>query len=93
MYRIYAIENDLRHLLVMNGTWVVNGHYHCALNEDGSLTINGTSARNADGTRIRPFRDLRAYYVMDFTPPKGRGHYNDIAEDVRRIFTEQGRLS
>ncbi len=79
--KIYAIEKDLKHLLLMDGNWVVNGAYECTTNEDGSLGI--------------PDGNLKAYYVMEAPKPKKEQsvyYYNTVLGVAEEILKEKGLL-
>jgi hypothetical protein len=77
-YKIYAVEGDLDHLVLLDGLWVVNGHYECK--RDGADAVTCGSSHSGTG------RPVRAYFVMN--APRGTD-YNDVIEKAREIIRRQ----
>ncbi len=83
--KIFAVENDFRNLLLVDGNEVVNGSYKLKLHSDGSASI--------------PYSDKKAYYVMEAPKIKKDPNrketwldYNAIFEKVEEILKKEGRL-
>ena len=49
--KVYAVEHDLKHLLLVQGSFVINGAYELIFHEDGSA---GNCMNN-----------IKAYFAMD----------------------------
>lgn len=64
---IYAVENDLKNLLLVDGDYVVNGDYN--------LYFDGKVAKI-------PNSGFKAYYVMKAPQGKGYGDILDKAEKI-----------
>lgn len=76
--KIYAIEKNLNDLLLMDGLWVVNGHYDCQKLSDGAIIVH-----KKHGIKNAP----KAYFVADV--PKGwKGDYDDILERFKQEVVE-----
>lgn len=81
--KIYAVENDLKNLLLIDddGKTVVNGNYVCIKHHDGSLGI--------------PHGNLKAYYVMEAPKPKKEPdiyYYNTVLGVAEESLKKKGLL-
>lgn len=73
--RIYAIENDRDNLLLVRGSYVVNGAFEVEINEDKTIS-----------PKYSPIKEWKAYFMM-YSPIKSND-YNEILEKAKEIMVD-----
>jgi len=72
--KILSVEHDPKHLLLVDGKWVINGAYDLIHHKDGSF-----------GNHVN---DIKAYFVMDALPTWLRGNwdYNTVLDKAEKYI-------